>query len=289
LANLEGAPGPYVELAHLVVSQVPPDQLGAADGASPGERLASALRALELPDREARFAELVTAANRTPSDDPLRRSGNLSFYTKDQLIEPLAAAFAEGVKAGDVLGPFPTTVGDELFLVQARFDGVLDERANAALVEARTTTDLLVLARRISPPGEAGRAAGKLWRSEAELIGNAPAHRALIDGPIGRLSDPFVIDDQLVIARPVERRSASLDAAELDRLAVIGFANWLADARAGAAVTIDPDPLGLGLPTPSPTATPSSGPIETPTLPSIPALGPSAAPTFAIPTPPRLP
>lgn len=289
-AALEGSTSSYVELAHLVVGQVPPGDIGDGAGSTPGERAASRLRALDRTGREVAFGRLVDAANAFATDDPLRRSGELSFFSRDQLIEPLStAAFADGAKVGDLVGPVTTTVGEELFLVRARFEGVLDERANAALVEARTATDLAALARRISPPGDADRAVGELWRSELEIGVEPASHRAFIETPIGTLSDPFVLDGQLVVVRPIERRNALLDAAALDRLRIRGFHVWLAGRRSAAVIVIDHDPLGLGLPTPSPSTTASADTIETPGLPSLPAVEPSAAATFVLPTPQRLP
>ena len=83
----------YVELAHLVVEQAPPGDIGDGAGSTPGERAASQLRALDLAGREVAFSRLVDAANAVPTADRLRPTTSPTFT-------PSAKAAAEsGVRA----------------------------------------------------------------------------------------------------------------------------------------------------------------------------------------------
>jgi hypothetical protein len=53
----------------------------------------------------------------------LRRSGEIGFYAKDGLTPDLgSAAFKSAVRSGDVIGPTSTSVGPELYLVEARYE-----------------------------------------------------------------------------------------------------------------------------------------------------------------------
>lgn len=282
-ANIEGRKGEFVSFAHLVVDQLSPDVMPAPGPDRPG-RIASDLSALSLDARKRRFLDLVAAANRIPSDDPLRRSGELGYFKSDELIPELAkAAFAEDVGDGTLLGPIQTAAGPELYLFRGKFSGTLDERTDAELVEARTAVDLSSLAARISPIGDAPRTVSGPWRTEVELAGVDPARKALFETSIGALSDPFVLDDQIVLARPLQRRTAALDADALVRVAVRGWTAWLAKARTRAIVVVDPQPLqGLHAPRPSPTG--SKRNLETPYLPDLPGTSGPASP--ALPTGP---
>jgi hypothetical protein len=282
-SDVQGSTGDYVSLAHLVVKQLPSDV-----GNAPV--LATELRGLSPVARTTRFANLVDQANKAPTDDPLLRSGELGYYTKDQLIPEISTvAFEPTVVTGSVLGPIHTVAGDELFMVRSRFSGALDERSGAALVEARSAADLAALAGRISPPGDAPRAAGTLWRAQDEFAGNAQAKRAFGETAIGQLSDPFVFGGQIIVIRPMERRTSDLDPDALARLAVGGFDEWLEGERNAASIIIDPEPLpGVGGPSPTASPTDSGPPADGAPGPSglLPrpssSLTPVGLPTFRI-------
>jgi hypothetical protein len=290
-ADLQGAPGPYVSFAHLVVNQLP-----AADRPSGTDTdaiaIAAQLRAMSAPDRESRFIKLIQVATRIPAADPFAMSGELGYFTRDQLLPELATpAFAAGARAGDIIGPVTTAVGPELFILRGRFDGVLDERANAALVEARSTNDPAALARRIAPAGESQRADGTLWRAMAEFGGNPAAYAAYGETALDAMSEPFVLDGEIVVIRVDERQSAVLDADTRARLDVSGFDRWLAERLAAATIVRDPEPLPGVHVGPDASASPplaSEAPIETPNLPNVSAPGHSSEP-FPIPTPPVIP
>jgi hypothetical protein len=290
-AELEGVDGAYRSFSHLVVGQLPPaDRPTGTTDAQYAEQLVTELRALPVTERLHRFEALAARANTTPSEDPLRASGELGFFTKDQLVPGLAEpAFAEGASPGAVIGPVETVVGPEIFLIRARFNGVLDERANAALVEARTATDLLALARRVSPAGLADRADGTLWRSFVEIAADPVVRRAFVDTPLGERSDPIVFGGQILVVEPIERRIGELDGDALDRLLASGFESWLAERIAAATIRRDAEPLPGILVEPSPSADTSADPSQpSVTQPSQPA--PSGGnplipvPTMAAPT-----
>jgi len=137
-SDLQGAPGPYRSFAHLVIHQLaqPVRQAGETDDAL-ANRLAGELRSLPPETRDHRFSDLVAAANATARTDPLTASGELGYFTKDQILPALAdVAFGDEVETGAILGQTTTVVGSELFVLRNRFAGVLDDRSNAALVEA---------------------------------------------------------------------------------------------------------------------------------------------------------
>jgi hypothetical protein len=273
-AGLDGVDGEYRSFAHLVVGQLPASiKAGDADGVV-ADRLASDLRSLAADARLARFAELVDAANLEPAVDPLARSGELGFYTRDQLLPDIAGpAFAPGSSNGDLIGPVVTTAGPELFLVRGRFSGILDERSSAVLIEARTNPDLPALARRVAPVGEWLRADGSLWRALAETAATGPLRSAYGDTPVDGLSDPIVLGDQLITVRVEERSTALVPPDVLDRLLVRGADAWIASLHEAARIERDPEPLpGVLVESPTPTAMPPGGsnPIPTPNLPSLP-------------------
>ena len=197
-------------------------------------------------------------------------------------------AFGPAVN-GDVIGPVSTIAGTELFILRARFQGALDERANAALVEAQTTADLVALARRISPRGQARRAEGDLWRAEDEMIGSTLHRAAYLDTPVGLLSDPIVLDGQIVAVQPLERAVDVVDALTLARLRVWGFETWLADKLARASIIRDPEPLPGVLIETSPSPAPSSIDASLPAIVSAPPPLATGNPPIPIPTVPTAP
>lgn len=291
-ADLEGPPGPYRSFAHIVVRGLgaPIRQPDETDEAL-ASRLATELQALTPDERERRFGALISAANVTPSADPLARSGELGYFTKDQIMSEIAdRAFADDADRASIIGPVTTIVGPELFLLRAWFDGTLDERANAALVEARTTSDIAALARRIAPTGEAERADGTLWRAEDEFIGIDVVRRAYADTLIGGRSDPIVLDGEIIIVAPLERSIEPAQPAELDRLLVRGFDAWLASRTAEAAIIRDREPLPGLVVEASPTPIPSAGESATPPSFAVPPSAPPASPRpFPLATPRVIP
>jgi hypothetical protein len=253
----DGPGGPWIQLAHLVVADVPPAALPGSRGDA--DNLAEWLRSLDAPDRPAAFDRLVRAAS-GPG-----RSGDLGYFVHEQLSPPIAdLAFTAGVRTGDVLGPVVTALGTELFLVEAWYDGPLDERSTAALIELRRDgVDPLALAA-ATAYGDAARANGGPWRPAAEVASGSPAHAALFETRPLTWSDPFVLHDQLLSARVLERRTAVPDARSLARLAVVGFEAWLQGKRAATPIEYaegeDPMPRATatpgGIPTPLPQGTP---------------------------------
>lgn len=293
-----GVPGPSVGLAHLVTSRLPASDLPPADpGASgpsgtPATALANELRALPLDARLARWDALVAAANQGTTADPLTRSGEMGWLSKDALAPTVsAAAFAPGVTPGSILGPIATARGEELFLLRGQYPGTLDDRAAAALTEVLTTADLGSVAARIAPAGEGARFDPGIVRDEHELGANDPARHALLEGALDQRTQPYVLDGEILVAVPHQRVSAVPTGQALARIRVVAFDAWIAERLGGLTITIDPNPFGLPSAGPSPTAPPTAPAAPTPITPLVPGLstGPRTDDLFALPTMPPIP
>jgi hypothetical protein len=276
-----GTAGPWVELSGLALDRLAslsPNSIAGAPadldlGADP---LAKTLRAMSVPDRTRLFGALVTAANAAPGSDTSKTSGEIGFATMDGLVPALGkAVFDVRVRTGDILGPITTSAGPQLFLVEARFSGALDDRAQAALREVRLdpSPDLVTYTTRFSPADVAlARDAG--WRADAEFGSDEDVRSALFDTPLGTLSDPFVLDGKLDCAI-VDSRSSGIPSARTSaRLSLDGFDAWYHDERLAATITRSADPLPeLASPSPSASvALPTTPGLATPALPSIPGL-----------------
>jgi hypothetical protein len=286
-----GTAGPWVELSMLAVDRLKGTSANTIAGAPAGldlnaPALAKALTAMSSTDRTALFRSLVAAANKPAGGNSSNISGELGFYTKDGVVPDLGkAAFADTTRSGDVIGPISTAAGPELFLVESRYTGSLDERSQAALRQIRNdlNPNLLTYAQQYSP-ADVALAAEAGWRAEPEFGSTEAVRGALFDTPVGTLSDPFVLDGKLAVALVSERKTAVPDARTLDRLSMDGYDVWFAAEFAKATITRSDNPLPeLATPSPSSTAS-SSAPVEpslpvldTPNLPSIPGQ-PSATP-----------
>jgi hypothetical protein len=282
-----GTAGPWVELSGLSLDRLASIDPSAVAGAPAGldlhaDALATRLRAMGPADRIALWKSLVTAAN--AGSDSNRTSGEIGFATKDGLAADLGkAAFDDKVKTADVLGPITTATGTQLFLVEARYSGALDERAQAALREIRAdaSPDPLAYTTRFSPADIAlARDAG--WRADAEFGSSEPVRSALFDTLIGVLSDPFVLDGKLALAIVDDRHVGIPAPRTVARLTLDGYAAWYQSERTKATITRSDNPLPELAPSasPSPTAAgtlPSMPAIATPNLPSIPGV-PAATP-----------
>lgn len=143
---------------------------------------------------------------------------------------------------------------------------------------AHEAVDLEALAARIAPEADAWRGRGLGWRSDEEGAGSLIALDAYRDTPIETSSDPFVLDGQLLITRPLERRTALPDQSVIARLVAEGDEAWLAPRRAAARVVADPNPLGM----------PEASTVSLPTGPPPPSVvSPSdlsTAPPISLPT-----
>ncbi len=257
-AVVEGATGPWVELAHLAVHDLPADRLPA--GGDPASALAANLATMSPVERRAQFLQLMAAARGATG-----RSGELGYFVREQLNPALgAAAFAPDVTTGTVLGPIATDAGPELFLVEAQYAGPLDDRSIGALIELQVGQAGPLDVARTTSPNDAALATGGPWRNAAEFPAGSAAATTLFTTPVGALSDPFVLEGRLEVAQILERREGVPNAAAMARLSVDGFDTWLAAQRASAEITYAPGesigpstaPRETGLPTMLPQATP---------------------------------
>ena len=281
-----GTAGPWVELSGLALDRLASVSPSSIAGAPAGldlhaDPLAKTLAGLSAPDRIKLFGALVNAANAAAGTEGSKTSGEVGFANKDGLNPDIAkAAFDAKVKTGDVLGPIAMSAGRQLFLVEARFGGALDERAKAALSEVRLAAapDPLAYTTRFSPADAAlARDAG--WRAEPEFGADEDVRAALFDTPLGALSDPFVLDGKLACAI-VDARSVGAPSARTSaRLSLDGYDAWYHGERTKATITRSDNPLPeLASPSPSPTsALPTMPTLATPALPTIPGL-PAATP-----------
>jgi parvulin-like peptidyl-prolyl isomerase len=282
--------GPWVELSALQVNQLSGVQAGSISGAPAGldlsgDALAKTLKSMSASDRSSLFRSLTAAANSAAGSSQNGVSGEQGFFAKTQLLPAIgAAAFAGPVRSGDVLGPIDTPAGPQLFLVEARFSGYLDDRAQAALQQVRSDAapDLAKYTTQFSA-ADVALAADAGWRSEPEFGPTEPVRSALFDTAIGALSDPFVLDGKLAVAIVSERKTAVPDARNLARLTLDGYDVWFAAEYAKATVTRSDNPLPELAPSASPTASPTAAGtplaplMPTPQLPVIPGQ-PAATP-----------
>lgn len=289
-----GTAGPWVELSGLALDRlagVSPTTIASAPSGldlSAG-KLSATLRSMTVQDRIALFGRLVSAANASSSGGNAS-SGEIGFATKDGLLPDVAkAAFDSKVKTGDILGPISTSAGPELFLVEARYSGPLDERSQAALQEVRAdpAPDPLAYTTRFSP-ADAALASDAGWRADVEFATSEDVRRALFDTRIDTPSDPFVLDGKLACAIVTERHSGLPDPRTSARLRLDGYDAWFASELAAATITRSDHPLPelepSVSPSPSPTLPLPSGPaLETPALPTIPGMsGPTPVKTDSL-------
>jgi parvulin-like peptidyl-prolyl isomerase len=278
LGEATGGP-PMVELEHLVVRR-----LESADPAARGRSIVAELASLSAADRRTRFESLVAEANAGGVSDRLEMSGEIGWLASNGLIPDLAtAAFSPGRVAGDVVGPLDTSAGPELFLVRARSEHSLADRAAAIAIEAAVPgADLARIARRVSVD-DASRASGGRWRALAELPAKVRQTAGIDISKVGDLVGPIDLEGEMVLGRVLERRAGPFAEEELAALQFEGFATWVEDQLDGATITIDPDPLGLGSASP---ATPSSVPHTQVPFSSAPRASLAGQQPFGISTPP---
>jgi hypothetical protein len=313
-AGAAAGPGPYAGLAHLVLSSLPASELPAGGGALPtpfggttpvptpwptqpgqtprptragpspgsspsaaGLALAAQLNALPPDQRLARWGALVASANASgaAASDPLRRSGDMGWRSRDGLAPAVAdAVLTPAAPAGTVVGPVETLAGPELFLVRGQFPGVLDEHASGVLTQAATANGpaaLAAVAAAAAPGAEALRWDPGIARSALELADNGPARAALLDGALGARGAPYILDGEVLVGVPLSRAEAVPAGQVLARVRVEAFALWLADRMAALRVEVDRDPFGLGA---SPAATPAAAPtLAIPTMAPPPSAG----------------
>ena len=261
----EGAPGPWVQLAHLATRSVPESAIPAGPGTA-AERLRDHLRSLPAADRMIAFRSLIAeAAARDPAE-----AGELGWFVREQLAPELAAAaFAEGALTHDVVGPIDTLLGPELFLIESRYTGPLDDRTIGALIDLDPGgVEPAVLAAGVRP-GMAAYGRTGPWRSTWEL-GSDFSRQAAVETSIGTPSDPFVLGDEVVALTPLDRRLGVPDANGLARLRVSGFEAWLSRLHEQATVSYADGEGPVPAPSPESSGLPTQLPMGTPRLPVAP-------------------
>lgn len=283
-------------LTQVLIDRIAPDLMTSLTGPTVtggplnGARLAEVLAAMDPPTRVWTFDRLIASANVGVGLGSIDRSGPIGWFTKDDLLPPIAAAISSlGTAPDEILGPFDTSSGDALFLVTGRYVGALDDQSSAALTQvlASDRPDFDLLADRFDP-SDVDRVDADVWHSR---LGFAPADSnatALFGTPVGEVSGPIVIDDRLELVRVSEHQLALPDAADLAAYRLVALDQWLASARSSRHAWADPDPFATGTGGPAASATDATAPSVSPGFSS----GPIVAPTIpALPTPvlPALP
>ena len=159
------------------------------------------------------------------------------------------------IDVSSTLVPVEASSGPQLFLVEARFSGALDDRAKAALAQVRAdaSPDPAAYTTRFSP-ADATLARDAGWRADAEFASDEDVRAALFDTPLGSLSGPFVLDGKLACAVVDARSSGTPPARTAARLSLDGLDAWYHGERTAATITRSEDPLPeLASPSPSPT------------------------------------
>jgi hypothetical protein len=290
-----GSSGPWVELAALgldglgfapVGSSSPASAPTAAPGATSGpgpatsvDALVADLRTRTPPGRVALFRSLAATAN-AHAGATGAPSGELGLLTRGDISPTIGnAVFATGVQSGDVIGPLKVNGAPMLFLVEARYGGVLDQRSVGALTEARAPgVNLGALAAKFSPP-DVALAADSGWFAQSESATGDPIGTTLFATPVGEISDPIALDGDLALFSPIETRTVVPAGAVRDRLTVTGFATWYQTERTRATIVLDTNPLPIATPSPSASTGPQATipPLATPFVPTIPGLAPASA------------
>jgi hypothetical protein len=270
--NSEGSRSPEVK-------SFPSSAIG-PEGPSSLDALNEDLRTRTPEGRVVLFRALSALANARAGTN-LGANGELGFLTRRDLLPEIGdRIFTSGVERGDVIGPVSLDGQSILFLVEARYDGVLDRRSIGALAAAREPdANLVSLAAELSGTDVAlARDSG--WFSQAEFASGNPIGVSLFTTEPGGLTDPIVLDGQLAVLEPIETRAAVPTGSVRDRLTVGGFSTWFAAERTRAAVVLDADPLGAGrlAPSESPAPVRTKAPLATPFLPVIPGQA-TPAPT----------
>jgi hypothetical protein len=273
-----GGGPPMVDLEALVVARVT-----STDPTGFAISLQAELAALSPVQRRARFDGLVAQANAWSPSDQLTKSGEIGWVAHDDVIPELASdVFGSIRQNGDIVGPIDTVAGPELFLLEARSDLALDERAAAIDIEARQpNADLAAIAKRVAP-SDACRAGTGPWRALASFPATEIKTAGLASVAVDDLIGPLAIDAQMVTGRVLERRSGPYTDDELASLELEGFSTWLGDRELQATIVLDPDPLGLGSPT-TPASLAPSGDGGRTTF--FPGEVPKSLPPFGLPTP----
>jgi hypothetical protein len=293
VATARTEPVPQVQLRELPLGPATPGaamvelsaltlgRLGAGDAAARGQGIAADLMKLPPPQRGRTFRALVLEANAGGPPASTFRSGEIGWFVREDLLAPVGdVAFAANSRPGDLFGPINTTAGPQLFMLEGRYAGSLDERAAALAVEAREPgSDLVALAVR-AVPRDTERAKGGPWRLIPEFAGSQLADSELPTADVGAILGPIDVAGEAVIGQLLGRRTAVPDGRQLAVVELAGLDQWIAAAVAQSTIVLSPDPLGVG--TPSPRTQP---PLESPESSRAEAHPSRQPPPFGLPTP----
>ena len=274
-------PGPaMVELSVLTVQRLAP-----SDAAVQARTIAGELAELTPHDRAQRFRDLAQEANGGGPPTTVDRSGEIGWFARDGLMAAVGdAAFTGPARPGDVLGPITTSAGPQLFLLEARYGGTLDDRAAAIATQANQPgADFAALASTVVPADDA-RAQGGPWRLLDEFDPAQFSDSGLPAANPGDTVGPIDVAGEAIMAQVLERRTAAPNERQRVVIQLTALDHWLAQALAKAQIVFADDPLGLATPAasgePPATVRPqggSSGSVQVP---------PFGLPTPFLPTPP---
>jgi len=195
------------------------------------------------------FADGVSQSDDTGS---AAQGGELGWFTRDQIVTEFGdAIFADGLTAGQVLGPVKTAYGYHIIEFEGRrppTDQLIDQLAAEA---AKPGADFGALARLYSDAADAASGGSMGWVAQYQLPRDQ--QEAIFDAPVGGVSAVVKNQNGYYLFKVNSEETRKPEGDQYNTLVRVGYDNWFAPQRDAATIESHATPEQvLGTATPAP-------------------------------------
>jgi parvulin-like peptidyl-prolyl isomerase len=251
--NVTGGTGDAVKVRHILVS--PNNDPGKAGSLKPDDPAWKAAAdeadklAAEIKAGTRTFADGVSQSDDTGS---AAQGGELGWFTRGQIVPEFGdAIFADGLTAGQILGPVKTAYGYHIIEYEGRrppTDQLIDQLAAEA---AKPGADFRALATQYSDASDAPSGGSMGWVARFQLPLNQEG--AIFAAPVGGVSSVVRNQDAYYLFKVNTEETRKAEGDQYNTLVRVGYDNWFGPQRDAAKIQSDATPEQvLGTATPAP-------------------------------------
>jgi parvulin-like peptidyl-prolyl isomerase len=184
-------------------------------------------------DLTSQFETLAKAESDEPGADT--SGGELPYFTQDQVDRGFGdAIFADGLKAGDLVGPVQSQYGWHVILFEDRRADP-QSRIESARIQAAQSADFATLAKQVSEGTEASKGGDLGWIARYQL--DKTLEDAIFATPVGSTSDVVEVSgDGFYIFKVTEEQTRKPDGTQAETLKTKAFSNWYAAQKDAATI-----------------------------------------------------
>jgi hypothetical protein len=251
--KVTGGTGDAVKVRHILISpNNDPGKAGSLKVDDPAWTAAADEANKLAADIKAGTKTFADGVSQSDDQGSAAQGGELGWFTRDQIVPEFGdAIFAEGLTAGQILGPVKTAYGYHIIEYEGRrppTDQLIDQIAADA---AKPGADFRALAKLYSDAPDAATGGSMGWVAFYQLP--LDQQDAIFAAPVGGVSTVVRNKDAYHLFKVNTQEARKAEGDQYNTIVRVGFDNWFTPQRDAAKIQSDATPAEvLGTATPAP-------------------------------------